>query len=89
MIWGSDRIASCYDVLASLPLEQRTRALITFNEPNYAYGWQPGRPVPTNVMDPQTAARLFQQVCRAAMLAWCLLVTGCNQNVSAEKGAWL
>ena len=58
MVWGTDRITSAaanIDALSTKP-----QYLLTFNEPNYAYTFDGS--VPTNVVDPTTAAGLWPQL---------------------------
>ena len=55
MIWGTDRIQSGYASITALP--SPPAYVLTFNEPNYAFGG--GATIPTNVVDPVTAAGLW------------------------------
>ncbi len=56
MVWGTDRIDSSYSNINGLAT--KPQYLLTFNEPNYAFGGG----TPTNVVDPVTAARLWPQL---------------------------
>lgn len=58
MIWGSDRIQSGYDAIINRPDYAKLKYLMTFNEPNYAYGG--GNP--SNILSPQEAAALWPQI---------------------------
>lgn len=58
MIWGSDRIQSGYSTIMSLPAYAKPRYVMTFNEPNYAFGGG----IPTNILSPQQAAALWPQI---------------------------
>lgn len=56
MIWGSDRIQSGYTTIMAKPV--RPAYVLTFNEPNYAYGG--GNP--TNINSPAQAAALWPNI---------------------------
>ena len=56
IIWGTDRIDSSYATISALAT--KPDYLLTFNEPNYAFGGG----TPTNVVDPVTAAGLWPQI---------------------------
>ena len=58
MIWGTDRIQSGYAAITSRPSYAKPSYVLTFNEPNYAFGGG----TPTNVVDPVTAANLWPQL---------------------------
>ncbi|DBA70319.1 TPA: hypothetical protein ACH3X2_011741 [Trebouxia sp. C0005] len=58
MIWGSDRIQSGYNTIIARPSYAKPSYLLTFNEPNYAYGGG----TPTNVNSPQQAAALWPYI---------------------------
>lgn len=58
MIWGTDRIQSGYAAITSRPSYAKPGYVLTFNEPNYAFGGG----TPTNVVDPVTAANLWPQL---------------------------
>jgi len=55
-VWGTDRIDSSYSNINALAT--KPQYLLTFNEPNYAFGGG----TPTNVVDPVTAAGLWPQL---------------------------
>nr|QOL01295.1 putative extracellular protein TR9_096 [Trebouxia lynnae] len=56
MVWGTDRIESAFGAISSLAT--KPQYLLTFNEPNYAFGGG----TPSNVVDPVTAAGLWPQL---------------------------
>ena len=56
IIWGTDRIDSSYANI--MALSTKPAYLLTFNEPNFAFGGG----TPTNVVDPVTAAGLWPQI---------------------------
>ena len=56
MIWGTDRIDSGFASITAL--STKPQYVLTFNEPNYAFGGGS----PTNVVDPVTAAGLWPQI---------------------------
>ncbi|DBA93211.1 TPA: target of Sbf [Trebouxia sp. C0005] len=56
MVWGTDRLDSSYSNINGLAT--KPQYLLTFNEPNYAFGGG----TPTNVVDPVTAAGLWPQL---------------------------
>ncbi|DBB08856.1 TPA: hypothetical protein ACH3X3_007506 [Trebouxia sp. C0006] len=58
MIWGSDRILTGYNAIIARPSYAKPAYLLTFNEPNYAYGGG----TPTNVNSPQQAAALWPYI---------------------------
>ncbi|KAL0023820.1 hypothetical protein WJX77_008033 [Trebouxia sp. C0004] len=58
MIWGSDRIQSGYNTIKARPSYAKPSYLLTFNEPNYAYGGG----TPTNINSPQQAAALWPYI---------------------------
>ena len=56
MVWGTDRIDGAYSAISSLGT--KPSYLLTFNEPNYAFGGG----TPSNVVDPVTAAGLWPEL---------------------------
>lgn len=56
MVWGTDRIDSAYSTISALAT--KPKYLLTFNEPNYAFGGGS----PSNVVDPVSAAKLWPQL---------------------------
>ncbi|KAL3150709.1 hypothetical protein ABBQ32_000496 [Trebouxia sp. C0010 RCD-2024] len=56
MVWGTDRIDSSYAAISSLA--NKPPYLLTFNEPNYAFGGGS----PSNIVDPVTAAGLWPRL---------------------------
>lgn len=56
IVWGTDRIDSSYSNINALAT--KPQYLLTFNEPNYAFGGG----TPSNVVDPVTAAGLWPQL---------------------------
>lgn len=56
MVWGTDRIDGAYSTISALAT--KPTYLMTFNEPNYAFGGG----TPSNVVDPVTAAGLWPQL---------------------------
>lgn len=58
MIWGSDRINSSYTTIIARPAYAKPAYMLTFNEPNYAYGGG----TPSNINSPAQAAALWPQI---------------------------
>lgn len=56
MVWGTDRIDSAYSAISALAT--KPTYLMTFNEPNYAFGGGS----PSNLVDPATAAGLWPKL---------------------------
>lgn len=56
MVWGTDRIDGAYSTISALAT--KPTYLMTFNEPNYAFGGGS----PSNVVDPVTAAGLWPEL---------------------------
>lgn len=55
MVWGTDRLDSSYAAITAKPSYAKPAYVLTFNEPNYAFGGG----TPTNIVDPATAASLW------------------------------